>query len=69
MCCFGLAAAFAEVRQTQGLGRLILALFAQAGNHQNNDRHHIGQHLEQFLPAAGQTGNVQVQDVKSAEEE
>ena len=61
---------FSEVRQAQALRRLILTLFAQAGEAQHNDGDDIGQHFVQFLYGGiGAGGNVHMQNVEAAKED
>lgn len=61
------SALLAEVGQTQTGGRLFLAVVAQAGNDQHDDRHDIGQDLVELR---GDEGNLQaqIQDHQSAEQ-
>src|SRR5699024_6243252 len=41
----------------------------EAGDYQNDDGNYIRQRLENFLHASSQSGDVQIQDVESAEKE
>ena len=62
---------FSEVREAEGLGGLILALVAGAGDYEDNKSNHVGDHLVKLLELHVVHGNgqVEIDDIKPAEEE
>ena len=62
-CCEVRLPFFAEVRDAEGLRRLILLLFAHGDHEQDKDRDHVGEHLEQLQRASGQAGDVVIRQI------
>lgn len=59
----------AEVGEAQAGGRLMLALFTHAGDDENHQRYHVGEHLEQLLRVGVEAGNVVVSITQRAEQQ
>lgn len=61
--CFLYLSFFPEIREPQTGRRLIFLFLPQTGQNQYNNRHHIRQHFENFLCAALQSRNIQIQNI------
>ena len=59
----------AEIGKSQCCGGLIFAFFADTDRNQHDDGHHVRKHFDQCLGTASKPRNVEVRDVKSAEQE
>lgn len=58
---------FSEVRKTETCGGLIFSLFLHADKDENYDGYKVGSHFEKLLIAHTESGNIVVNDEKTAE--